>query len=141
MTINNPTITTGILEPTSDEEDYYSDDSTLDDNEVLHFAVDGLEPIRRMILHLAQHYEEMFPQIQGKRRLNPFEFEQALGQLRAMFWNYRQVEGDDNLRYSFIREVLPIGSEFNLDGSYFTPLGVRISRSIRTSVRVLNQCY
>ncbi|KAK3068222.1 hypothetical protein LTR53_014386, partial [Teratosphaeriaceae sp. CCFEE 6253] len=62
--------------PTPEEsEDEYSDDDELDDNEVLNFIVDGLELIRRMVLHLAQRFEEMFPKISGKRRLHPYEFE------------------------------------------------------------------
>ncbi len=71
-----------------DSEEEYSDDDAPGDNELLHFTMDRLEPIRRMILHIAQRFEEIFPEIQGKRRLHASEFEQTLAQLKAMFWDY-----------------------------------------------------
>ena len=67
----------------SDEE--YSNDEEPSDNEILNFSVDGPEPIRRIVIYLVRRFEEMFPKIQGKRRLNPREFDQALEQLRTMF--------------------------------------------------------
>ncbi|KAK0776646.1 hypothetical protein LTR87_017980 [Friedmanniomyces endolithicus] len=77
-----------------DSEEEYSDDDAPGDNELLHFTVDGLEPIRRMILYIARRFEEIFPEIQGKRRLHASEFEQTLAQLKAMFWDYRQISSD-----------------------------------------------
>ncbi|KAK0794727.1 hypothetical protein LTR75_010752 [Friedmanniomyces endolithicus] len=77
-----------------DSEEEYSDDDAPGDNELLHFTVDGPEPIRRMILYIAQRFEEIFPEIQGKRRLHASEFEQTLAQLKAMFWDYRQISSD-----------------------------------------------
>ncbi|KAK0843546.1 hypothetical protein LTS02_016055 [Friedmanniomyces endolithicus] len=77
-----------------DSEEEYSDEDAPGDNELLHFTVDGLEPIRRMILYIARRFEEIFPEIQGKRRLHASEFEQTLAQLKAMFWDYRQISSD-----------------------------------------------
>ncbi|KAK0342003.1 hypothetical protein LTR59_018100 [Friedmanniomyces endolithicus] len=37
-----------------DSEEEYSDDDAPGDNELLHFSVEGPEPIRRMVLHLAR---------------------------------------------------------------------------------------
>ncbi len=36
-----------------ESEEEYSDDDGLGDNELLYFTVDGLEPIRRIILYIA----------------------------------------------------------------------------------------
>ncbi len=36
-----------------ESEEEYSDDDALGDNELLYFTVDGLEPIRRIILYIA----------------------------------------------------------------------------------------
>ncbi len=68
-----------------DSEEEYSDDDALGDNELLHFTIDGLELIRRIILYIARRFEEIFLEIQGKRRLHALEFEQTLAQLKAMF--------------------------------------------------------
>jgi len=68
-----------------DSEGEYSDDDALGDNELIHFTVDGLELIQRIILYIAQRFEEIFLEIQGKRRLHALEFEQTLAQLKAMF--------------------------------------------------------
>lgn len=124
----------------AESEDEYSDDEAPDDNEVLHFSVDGPEPIRRMVLHLARRFEEVFPKIQGKRRLNPYEFDQTLAQLRAMFWAYRRIS---NKEYSprYVQEVVPMGSTFNPTGGYITPVGIAISRQMRERVHLLAQRY
>jgi len=71
-----------------DSKEEYSDNDALGDNELLHFSVDRLELIRRIILYIAQRFKEIFLVIQGKRRLYALEFEQTLAQLKAMFWDY-----------------------------------------------------
>ncbi len=68
-----------------DSEQEYSDDDALGDNELLYFTIDGLELIRRIILYIARRFEEIFLEIQGKRRLHALELEQTLAQLKAMF--------------------------------------------------------
>jgi len=74
--------------------DEYSDDEAPGDNELMHFAVEGLQPVIDIVLYLSQRFEEIFPKIQGKRRLHAIEFERMIAQLRLMFWNYRQVNLD-----------------------------------------------
>ena len=64
-----PESTQGEATP-EDSEEEYTDDDEPDDNKILNFSVDGPKPIRRMVLHIVQRYEEIFPRIQGKRRLN-----------------------------------------------------------------------
>jgi len=82
----------------------------------------------------------MFPEIQGKRRLHPYEFDQTLAQIRAMFWSYRQIsEASDS--HTYIREAVPIGSTFNPAGGYITPDGIHVSRQMRERVKVLEQRY
>ncbi|KAK0857835.1 hypothetical protein LTR87_017822 [Friedmanniomyces endolithicus] len=122
-----------------DSEEEYSDDDAPGDNELLHFTVDGPEPIRRMILYIARRFEEIFPEIQGKRRLHASEFEQTLAQLKAMFWDYRQISSDSE-NHSYVQEVVPMGSIFK-PGSYTTPNGIYISRQMRERVTLLNQRY
>ena len=122
-----------------DSEEEYSDDDAPGDNELLHFTVDGPEPIRRMILHIARRFEEIFPEIQGKRRLHASEFEQTLAQLKAMFWDYRQISSDSE-NHSYVQEVVPMGSIFK-PGGYTTPDGIYISRQMRERVTLLNQRY
>ncbi len=122
-----------------DSEEEYSDDDAPGDNELLHFTVDGPEPIRRMILHIARRFEEIFPEIQGKRRLHASEFEQTLAQLKAMFWDYRQISSDHE-NHSYVQEVVPMGSIFK-PGGYTTPNGIYISRQMRERVMLLNQRY
>jgi len=122
-----------------ESEEEYSDDDAPGDNELLHFTVDGPEPIRRMILHIARRFEEIFPEIQGKRRLHASEFEQTLAQLKAMFWDYRQISSDHE-NHSYVQEVVPMGSIFK-PGGYTTPDGIYISRQMRERVMLLNQRY
>jgi len=122
-----------------ESEEEYSDDDAPGDNELLHFTVDGPEPIRRMILHIARRFEEIFPEIQGKRRLHASEFEQTLAQLKAMFWDYRQISSDSE-NHSYVQEVVPMGSVFKR-GGYTTPDGIYISRQMRERVMLLNQRY
>lgn len=62
----------------SDSEAEYSEDEDPDDTELVTFTVDSPDPIRKMIQHLARKHEEMFPKIEGKRRLNPLEFDLSL---------------------------------------------------------------
>ncbi len=112
------------------------DDDALGDNELLHFTVDGLELIQRMILYIARRFEEIFPEIQGKRRLHALEFELTLAQLKAMFWDYRQISLDSE-NYSYVQEVVLIGSIFNL-GGYTILDGIYISKQMRERVRLLN---
>jgi len=46
-----------------DSEEEYSDDDALGDNELIHFTIDGLELIQRIILYIAQRFEEIFLEI------------------------------------------------------------------------------
>jgi len=68
-----------------DSKGEYLDDDAPGDNELIHFTIDGPELIRRIILYIARRFEEIFLEIQGKRRLHALEFEQTLAQLKAMF--------------------------------------------------------
>jgi len=94
-----------------ESEEEYLDDDAPGDNELLHFTVDGPELIRQMILYIARRFEEIFPEIQGKQRLHASEFEQTLAQLKAIFWNYRQISLDSE-NHSYVQEVVLIGSIF-----------------------------
>ncbi len=122
-----------------DSEEEYLDDDAPGDNELLHFTMDGLELIQRMILYIAQRFEEIFLVIQGKRRLYALEFEQTLAQLKAMFWDYWQISLDYE-NYSYVQEVVLIGSIFKL-GGYTTLDRIYISRQMRERVILLNQRY
>ena len=134
-----PESTQGEATP-EDSEEEYTDDDEPDDNEILNFSVDGPEPIKRMVLHIVQRYEEIFPRIQGKRRLNPRGFDEALLGLRSMFWKYRRVYTNFT-EYAHVREIVPIGSRFNPDGSYFTPDGKFIPRQMRERIRLIDLRY
>ena len=134
-----PESTQGEATP-EDSEEEYTDDDEPDDNEILNFSVDGPEPIRRMVLHIVQRYEEIFPRIQGKRRLNPQGFDEALLGLRNMFWKYRKVY-TNYTEYPHVREIVPMGSRFNHDGSYFTPDGKVIPRQMRERIRLIDLRY
>ncbi|KAK5107182.1 hypothetical protein LTR62_001654 [Meristemomyces frigidus] len=80
-------------EPTPESsDDEYSEYEGPHDNEILNFAVDGPEPVRRMVLTIVRTYSEIFPTIQGKRRLNRHEFDNLLKTLGRDFWTYRQAE-------------------------------------------------
>ena len=46
-----------------DSEEEYLDDDAPGYNELLHFTIDGLELIRRIILYIAQRFEEIFLEI------------------------------------------------------------------------------
>jgi len=140
----SPTISESTLEERQDtpeeSEEEYSDDEEPDDNEILNFRIEGPEPFRRMVLHLAQQVEEMFPKIQGKRRLHPHQFDLALTRLRAMFWNYRLVNVDyDAQRY--VQEVPPLGSTFSPTGGYTAPDGIGISKEMRKRVTLIRQRF
>ncbi|KAI7019968.1 hypothetical protein KC355_g2898, partial [Hortaea werneckii] len=78
----------------SSSEEEYTDDDEPDDLELYRFEVSGAGPAKKMILFIANQLENVFPQIQGKRRLHPIEFDNMLDRLRAMFWNYRLVNVD-----------------------------------------------
>ncbi|KAK4889119.1 hypothetical protein LTR49_028806, partial [Elasticomyces elasticus] len=82
----------------------------------------------------------MFPKTQGKRRVHPREFHMALMQLRTMFWNHRRTvsDADDHV---YVRERVPLGSQFNHTGGYLTPEGYYISKQMRDRVIILNQRY
>jgi len=123
-----------------DSEEEYSDDDAPGDNELLHFSVEGPEPIRRMVLHLARWFEKLFPEIQGNRRPHPYELDQTLAQLRAMFWSYRQIP-EESESHAYVRESVHIGSTFNPAGGYITPDGIHISKQMRERVKVLGQRY
>jgi len=126
-------------ESNSEEEGYTDDDQPADD-EILHFSVDGPEPIRRMVLHMARKFEEVFPKVSGKRRLHPQQFDQMLAQLRAMFWNYRLLDVEYDAR-DYVKEVPPIGSQFGPNGSYLTPDGVLINKEMRDRVKIIAKRY
>ena len=124
-------------EESSDE---YSDDEGPDDSELYTFTVDAPEPVRRMVTHIIHRYEEIFPVVKGKRRLNPDNFDTMIGRLRAMFWRYRKI----NIEYDakdFVIEKVPIGSNFQNDGSYYAPDGTYITRQMRDRVRTVGLRY
>ena len=124
-------------EESSDE---YSDDEAPGDNELMHFTVEGPQPVLDIVLHLSQRFEEIFPKIQGKRRLHALEFERMIAQLRTMFWNYRQV----NLDYEdwpYVQEVPPPGSKYMATGGYVAPDGIYISPAMRGSVSLSQRKY
>ncbi len=52
----------GESTPEESEEEYLDDDAP-GDNELLHFTMDGLELIQRMILYIARRFEEIFLEI------------------------------------------------------------------------------
>jgi len=93
-----------------------------------------------MVLHIARRFEEVFPMIQGKRRLHAYELDQTLVQLRNMFWGYRQAFADRET-HCYVREAVPLGSTFDPNGGYITPDSVHISRQMRERVRLLAQRY
>ncbi|GAB7362634.1 hypothetical protein MBLNU230_g2945t1 [Neophaeotheca triangularis] len=74
-----------VMDSEDDSEYEYTDDEEPDDNDTLEFIVEGPAPIKKMVTHIARSYEEVFLRIQGKRRLEPNQFEAMLMQLRAMF--------------------------------------------------------
>jgi len=124
-------------EESSDE---YSDDEAPGDNELMHFTVEGPQPVMDIVLHLSQRFEEIFPRIQGKRRLHAIEFERMIAQLRTMFWNYRQV----NLDYEdwpYVQEIPPPGSKYMTTGGYIAPDGIYISPPMRKSVDLTQRRY
>jgi len=82
LEIEDSNVGKSTLEESKEE---YLDDDALGDNELLYFTMDSPELIRRMILYIAQRFEEIFLEIQGKRRLHASEFEQTLAQLKAIF--------------------------------------------------------
>jgi len=135
--ITNENISIDEVDETSDE---YSEDEEPDHNEILNFSVDGPEPIRMMVEHMARRYEETFPKIHGKRRIHPHEFDHMLTQLRTMFWNYRRVNVDYDAS-DYVAEKVPIGSTFNPDGSYYDPDGIIINRQMRERVKLVALKY
>jgi hypothetical protein len=118
----------------------YSDDEEPDHNEIYHLSVDGPQPVLDMVLCISQRYKKVFPCIAGKRRLHPQELDQLLGQLRSMFWKYRQVNFEYDTRH-MIREMVPIGSTFQGNGAYMMPDGKVVSRQMRDRVKTLQQRY
>ncbi|KAI7152047.1 hypothetical protein KC349_g9171 [Hortaea werneckii] len=78
----------------SSSEEEYTDDEEPDDLEVSTFAIQGSEPIRKIMIFIMHQLETVFPKIQGKRRLHPIEFDNMLNRIRAMFWTYRLVNID-----------------------------------------------
>lgn len=125
-------------EESSEEE--YTDDDEPDDNELIYFSVEGPNPIKKMILHIAQRHEEVFPKIQGKRRLNPHEFDYMQNELRRMFWNYRKINVEYNARL-YVQDKPPMGSHFRTDGGYVAPDGTMITRTMRERVMTAKQRF
>lgn len=117
-------------------------DNELPAGEVLTFSVDGPQQVYKLVTHIANKYEEVFPYIGGHRRLHPHQFDLMLEQIRAMFWNHKLVENgvdDDAARY--IQEKPPLGSIFDARGGYITPDGVSINRAMRKRVQCLKNRY
>ena len=131
-------ITHDNMETAQESSDEESDDEP-DDLEILHISVDGPQPVITMILHIARVYEDVFPRMAGKRYLNARAFEDMLEQLRRKFWTYRQTDMDYTT-YSYIREHVPMGSEFQ-HGGYLTPDGMFINKTMRERVQLLGQRY
>ncbi|KAI6806108.1 hypothetical protein KC342_g18998 [Hortaea werneckii] len=120
----------------SSSEEEYTDDEEPDDLEVSTFTIQGSEPIKRIMIFIMHQLETVFPKIQGKRRLHPIEFDNMLNRIRAMFWNYRLVNVDYDAA-AYVQERPPIGSTFQPDGSYGTPDGIHIPRSVRERIQIV----
>jgi hypothetical protein len=120
-------------------DDEYSDDEGPTDNELLHFTIDAPEPIRRMVLMIVRLHEEVFPKVQGKRRLHRNNFDNMLNSIRREFWNYRQlnIEGP----HHYVRDMPPMGSRFDGSGGYHTPDGIYISKRMRERTILLAQRF
>ena len=108
--------------------------------EVAEITVEGPQPVIKMILHIARKYEEVFPKLQGKRRLHPHEFDTMLEQIRAMFWDYRLVDVEYDASH-YVAERIPLGSEFHNDLGYTTPDGTSVPVRLRNRVNTLRQGY
>ena len=120
----------------SSSEEEYTDDEEPDDLEISTFTIQGSEPIQRIMIFIMHQLETVFPKIQGKRRLHPIEFDDMLNRIRAMFWNYRLVNIDYDAA-AYVQERPPIGSTFQPDGSYVTPDGIHIPRSVRERIQII----
>ncbi|KAI6787042.1 hypothetical protein KC361_g9587, partial [Hortaea werneckii] len=127
---------TVAVQDSSSSEEEYTDDEEPDDLEVSTFAIQGSEPIRKIMIFIMHQLETVFPKIQGKRRLHPIEFDNMLNRIRAMFWNYRLVNVDYDAA-AYVQERPPIGSTFQPDGSYITPDGIHIPRRLRERVQIV----
>ena len=116
-----------------------SGEDSEDEAAPLQFNITGPLPLYRMVQHIARRYEEAFPEIEGKRRLHPIEFDKMLEQLRQLFWNYRRVriEPQDN---TYVYDRAPIGSYFDSEG-YVTPEGCTISGRMRKQANVLRRHF
>jgi len=120
-------------------EDEYTDDENDSDNEILNFSVDAPEPIRKMILTIVRQNEEVFPKVQGKRRLHRNNFDALLGLMGKEFWDYRQVNIDS--KHNYVRDNPPMGSKFDGSGGYHTPDGIYISKNMRERTAILAQRF
>jgi hypothetical protein len=136
---SQPTETSSEIDE-EEQDNNYSDDEEPDHNEILHFSIDGPQPVLDMVLCISRQFEEVFPRIAGKRRLHPQKLDGLLGQLRSMFWKYRQVNLDYDTRH-MIKEMVPIGSTFMGNGAYMMPDGRVVARQMRDRVKILQQRY
>ena len=130
----------GESTPEEQDSDEYSDDKGPDDNEILHFSIEGPRPIMEIALLVARRYEEVFPKVQGKRRLNPTEFDKMITAIRTHFWDYRRVATDYD-DWQYVQEVLPLGSTRLPQGGYFTPDRVNIPQKMSERVRTMQQRF
>ena len=75
-----------VIQDTSKEGlEEYSNDEDPSDNELTYIIVEGLDPIKRIILHIAGNYKDTFLKVVGKRRLYLHEFNNMLIGLRLIF--------------------------------------------------------
>ena len=108
----------------------YSNNEELHDMELYVATIEAANPVIRLITLISKDAGVVFPIIEGKRQLYLHRFENMLERIRALLWDYRQVNMDWDA-YAYVADRLPIGSKFNPRGGYTTLDGVAISRQIR----------
>lgn len=121
------------------EDDDTSESDEESNPEVLHFSVDAPAPMMKMIKYMARNFEYLFPQVHGKRYLNPTQLDAMFISIRAMFWTHRRID----VQYDFstlITERIPIGSIITPHG-YITPNNEVVTKEMRQAVRDLGEKY
>lgn len=130
-----------LATPGEGSEYEYSDDEEPDDLEMCSVSIEASDPVVRMVTLISEEAGTVFPVIEGKRRLHPHRFEHLLEQMRALLWNYRQVNVDWDA-YSYVVDRPPIGSKFDArSGGYVAPDGVGISKTMRDRVKIIKQRF
>ncbi|KAL8952065.1 MAG: hypothetical protein Q9183_007416 [Haloplaca sp. 2 TL-2023] len=122
-------------------ESEYSSDDEPDDIERCTMTIEASNPVARIISLISEDAGTIFPIVKNKRRLHPHRFEMLLEKMRALLWNYRQVNVDWDA-YSYVLDRPPIGSKFDgRTGGYTAPDGVAISRTMRDRVRIVKERF